>query len=104
MKSLIVVVLILFGPLASAALTKTYRITFRGDYGYSAENAKYDTVDRLPAIFSRYVRDVKWKIRRQGKAWIQVDLTGENKNRIDGWLYTIQAETQDAIAGITEVK
>lgn len=94
---------ILVSQTAFADVTRSYKIHFQGEYGCSAQSAKRATVQQIPYIFSRYVRDVKWKITKHGKAWIQVELAGR-KNSINGWLYTIQAETQDAIYNIEEIR
>lgn len=106
MKSLKALLMMIFlvGSVAHATVTERYRITFQGDYGISANSVKKDVIEQMPSIFGRYVTDVDWKIIRNSKNSFVVQLTGSSKNRIQGWLYTLQAETQDAVAGVEQVK
>lgn len=100
----IVIAMALISGAAHASVTKKYKIKFMSDYGMSANSVKKDVVDRLPYIFNRYVTDVEWSVIRNGNGYIVVKLKGDNANRIQGWLYTIQAETQDAISEISSVR
>ena len=86
-----------------AAVTKDYRLSFQARHELDAESVKNQTIERMPGIFARQLCDVEWNIEKEGRDFIEVRLTGISCQRLQGWLHTMQSQTQNAIAEIREL-
>ncbi|HEX4926091.1 MAG TPA: hypothetical protein VFV50_18505 [Bdellovibrionales bacterium] len=100
MKAILTALVFFFAVSANADVSQTYRFRFQADFGRSANNVKQEVLEALPGIYSRYTTDVKWQVTRNGNGFFDVKFRAKTAARIEGWINTLVAVTQDAIADV----